>query len=479
MKLSVDELLLAHGVGNAAGGASGKFIVIQGRTVIPAATSVVAINAPGFDALKDSLLVFQNSTMIQQGLDYKLSADRIKIENISSMWATGTVFDFVAVRNVRDDIPFQDGTLIANGTIKEEALSLEIREKLDTSEFYMKLNEDIAQLQKRSLQLNQSAANAALLLEANNSVVEGSTFGTNGDYTFTMIPDFAATTTTVAIPVGTTVLTAKVADANGFLLGQEITLCDDVNYEHVKVTRREVIGATAHLEISPTQFAYKTGSRVARSTVTFSTTAPFIRPMTFGATSLKKHVLRFKLPTTEEVIAWATAEETITATMAVSFNNESTYTAMSKTLSDPKPQVTIGGIANGQLIGNTRIEYLDYPTLQFSVQNPPELITGVTLTVAGATKYQVNTVSSNRFTIPFANSWFRAGQTESCQIIITGASGTMQTIPFTVNLKTNRLVTSQFYSEVEEATDVYGRIEFSRASGSTVGEIQKLIGGLG
>lgn len=479
MKMSIDELLLAHGVGNAAGGASGKFITIKGRTVIPAATSVVAINAPKFDAIKDSLLVFQNSTLLQENVDYRLSADRIKIENLSSTWNTGTVFDFLAIRNVRDDIPYQDGGLITNGTIQESALSQEIRDKLDTSEFYMNLNEDIAQLQKRSRQLNQSAANAALVLEANNVVVEGSTFGTNGDYTFTMIPDFAATLSTATLPVGTTVLTGKVSDANAFTLGQEITICDDVNFEHVKITRREVIGATAHLEITPTQYAYKTGSRVARSTVSFATTEPFIRPWTFGATSLKKHVLRFKLPSTEEVIAWVTAEETITSTLAISYDNEATYKGMSKELTTPQYQVNITGIATGQLVGMTRFEYVDFPTLQFSVENPPELVTGMTITVGGVTKFQTNTVTSNRFNVPLVNTWFRTNQTEACQIIITGASGTLQTISFNVLLKANRIVTSQFFNENTTAAEAYGRVEFARATGSTAGVISKIIGGLG
>lgn len=479
MKLSIDEVLLAHGVGNSAGGVSGKFVLIKGRTVIPAATSSVAINAPNYDPLKDSLLVFQNSVLIQETRDYVFSTDKIKIENRTSMWEKDTVFDFVAVRNVRDDIPYQDGALIEDGSIPEEALSLEIREKLDTSEFYMQLNEDIAQLQKRSRQLNQAAANAALILEANNSVVEGTTFGTNGDYTFTMIPDFAGTLTTAALTAGTTVLTGKVSDANAFALGQEITICDDVNYEHVRVTRREVVGSVAHLEVSALQFAYKTGARVARSTVAFNTTAPYIRPWTFGATALKKHVLRFKLPQTEEVVAWITAEETITSTMSISYNNENSYTPMTQTLSTPLSQVVISGIANGQLIGKTRFEYVNFPTLQFTMENPTELVTGMIITVNGVTKYQQSTVSSNRFTVPMATTWFRSGQTDNCQIIISGASGTLQTISFTVLLKPNKVVTTQFFNEVTEATDVYGRIEFSRASGSTVGEIQKIIGGLG
>lgn len=58
-------------------------------------TNNVGIGIQNFDSVKDVLLVYQNSTFIQQGEDYNVVGNNIT--KISGNWSVGTVLDFVVI----------------------------------------------------------------------------------------------------------------------------------------------------------------------------------------------------------------------------------------------------------------------------------------------------------------------------------------------------------------------------------------------
>lgn len=109
--------------GSGGSGGSGVFIPYKNRVITDSETNTVTIGIADYEATRDTIFTYQNSTYISKDLDYTVSSDSLTIVKISGTWATGTVFDFhvLALSNpqtnpivaTRHDSSF---TAIENGT---------------------------------------------------------------------------------------------------------------------------------------------------------------------------------------------------------------------------------------------------------------------------------------------------------------------------------------------------------------------------
>lgn len=109
--------------GSGGSGGSGVFIPYKNRVITDSETNTVTIGIADYEATRDTIFTYQNSTYISKDLDYTVSSDSLTIVKISGTWATGTVFDFhvLALSNpqtnpivaMRHDSSF---TAIENGT---------------------------------------------------------------------------------------------------------------------------------------------------------------------------------------------------------------------------------------------------------------------------------------------------------------------------------------------------------------------------
>lgn len=109
--------------------------------------------------------------------------------------------------------------------------------------------------------LKREVANLKLHQDTADRIPAGTVFGSNFTETFGMTIDFAKARIGTNVPAGSG--TVSVNDASEFLAGQEVTIFDDVNLERVTIT--SVMNNT--ISITPTERTYKTGARIARSTI--------------------------------------------------------------------------------------------------------------------------------------------------------------------------------------------------------------------
>lgn len=115
---------------------------------------------------------------------------------------------------------------------------------------------------KRALKMSQKElATLHLKADAATRIKDGYSFGDNGETNFNMNIDYTRTTATSNLVVGQTFIPC--ASADGFKVGQEITIVDDVNIDRTKITN--ITGTT--LSVDPITKDFKNHAIVARSTI--------------------------------------------------------------------------------------------------------------------------------------------------------------------------------------------------------------------
>jgi hypothetical protein len=101
---------------------------LRNTEVLADASDTVFINIPEFNVDRDILMVFQNSTYIEEGIKYEISEDGETITKISGTWENGTLFNFIAFKNVKDvPVNMIDASLIPSGAITNAKLAADVK----------------------------------------------------------------------------------------------------------------------------------------------------------------------------------------------------------------------------------------------------------------------------------------------------------------------------------------------------------------
>lgn len=112
-------------------------------------TSKIEIGIVGFNKDQDLLLVYKNSVYIEENVDYRISSDSLYIEKIEGTWnRSGTsCFNFIVLKKIK--YSSSDGnSSIKDGSINEQKLSIELRQKINSYESEISLlKEQIRELQ--------------------------------------------------------------------------------------------------------------------------------------------------------------------------------------------------------------------------------------------------------------------------------------------------------------------------------------------
>lgn len=100
---SVIKLIETSAGSNSSGGGSTKLVHKKSSTTINTSTNTVAINIPEFNKNTDILMVYKNSTYIEENEDYTISEDSMSIINPNGNWNESEVemvFNFVVLKSV-------------------------------------------------------------------------------------------------------------------------------------------------------------------------------------------------------------------------------------------------------------------------------------------------------------------------------------------------------------------------------------------
>jgi len=121
-------------------GASVLFTTL--RRTVSVSTSVSNIQFLGgaitaFNPVNDSLLVYKNSTYIEQGQDYNINANGISIDKIGEGNWEGTVgvpitFNFVVIKNLIQSITWTDGSLIQAGSVTLDKMVQSVQDDINS-----------------------------------------------------------------------------------------------------------------------------------------------------------------------------------------------------------------------------------------------------------------------------------------------------------------------------------------------------------
>lgn len=130
------------------------------------------------------------------------------------------------------------------------------------------------EFKKSERALQKEVSNLSLQVEAAQRVKNGVTFGTNFETSFGLDIDFTRSITTTVLEIGQTNLHVELID--GFAVGQEITIYDDVNLERRKIV--EILGNNIIINLPLTK-SYKVESNVARSMAVID---KFTKSLKFG-----------------------------------------------------------------------------------------------------------------------------------------------------------------------------------------------------
>ena len=311
MGFSIDDILQTHGMGTGGSQNTGRLIPKNARlTITQPSSSIIIPTSLSYRLSHDLLVVYANQKYLALNADYTLSTDAKTILKKSGTYDANTVFDFYVLTNIKNDIPTFDGALLADGSVVESKLALEVRNKLDATLQIGTLHQEFSILEAKTRVMREVTANTQLITEAGNLVASGTTFGGNGAYEFGLKPDRAETTTTVALAIGTTALNGKVA-TSPFAVDDWVTIYDDVNMEDVRVTAV----STGVLTITATTKAFKTGAAIKRTTMVPLAAGKGYTFPKWGSTQLNKGTIRFKIPSTDEAVVWATRSNDLTTTM--------------------------------------------------------------------------------------------------------------------------------------------------------------------
>ncbi|MCK6203929.1 hypothetical protein KZX50_00510 [Bacillus infantis] len=145
--------------------------------------------------------------------------------------------------------------------------------------------------------IKRELASFKLYQAASDRVPNGILFGTEFDDTFGMTIDFTKSYSSAALTAGATQI--SVMNAAGFASGQQVTVYDDVNSEHV-----DIIAVNGNvLTVSALLNEYKSGAGVARTMAVVDTVAKTLSFETWNGTELTYSDIRFKLDLPYQSIA--------------------------------------------------------------------------------------------------------------------------------------------------------------------------------
>ncbi len=89
-----------------------------------------------FNPSVDSLAVFMNSVRLTQGVDYTINANNQSIDKVSGTWngspGVTIFFEFEVLKNIVNDLVFNDGSSIEDGTIAKSKLVADVQEELNS-----------------------------------------------------------------------------------------------------------------------------------------------------------------------------------------------------------------------------------------------------------------------------------------------------------------------------------------------------------
>lgn len=117
------ETILAE-LGAKVVGAPTKTVISQNRVTISSTSNTASIGLANFDSTKDTLLVFQNSTLLTSNL-YTITDSTITLS--SGTWNAGTELAFVAFKSVSSEFPVYQGQYIEDGSITNDKLATAIK----------------------------------------------------------------------------------------------------------------------------------------------------------------------------------------------------------------------------------------------------------------------------------------------------------------------------------------------------------------
>lgn len=133
----LSENLLGY-IMNNAGGSS---VVFKKNNVkVQSETNRVVIGVQGFVKSVDLLLVYKNSVYLEENEDYTISEDGLYIQKIEGTWnPTGvSSFNFIVIKGKTAGSDSGSGGIypggngeVTNGSITEEKLSVELKEKIN------------------------------------------------------------------------------------------------------------------------------------------------------------------------------------------------------------------------------------------------------------------------------------------------------------------------------------------------------------
>ncbi|MBD1379232.1 sialidase family protein [Metabacillus arenae] len=97
---------------------------LRNTYTLPGKFSHVYIGITEFNPEEDILLVFKDSEILSEGTHYTFNEGALRIDSIDgSDWDTGTVFNFLVLKNVERPVPTADGSLIQDGSITDSKLA--------------------------------------------------------------------------------------------------------------------------------------------------------------------------------------------------------------------------------------------------------------------------------------------------------------------------------------------------------------------
>lgn len=123
------------GSNSGSGSGGGTLVQKKNTVIINTQTTEVNIGIPEYDKDTDVLMVFKNSTYLEENEDYTISEDSTKINSINETWNTSNIemtFNFIVFKNV-PELTRLDGSLILDGSIPLSKLSNDIINLIQTS----------------------------------------------------------------------------------------------------------------------------------------------------------------------------------------------------------------------------------------------------------------------------------------------------------------------------------------------------------
>ena len=126
--------LIKQNSGNGGGGISSTLTQEKNTVIVKNTTSQVEIGISNFDKSRDLLLVFKNSTYLEDGLDYTISEDNSKIVSTEGDWNESGLeisFNFIVFRNETKDLVNIDGSIISDNSITLSKLSGDVIQVLN------------------------------------------------------------------------------------------------------------------------------------------------------------------------------------------------------------------------------------------------------------------------------------------------------------------------------------------------------------